>query len=448
MLDQSFSAANFLKIVDIENRKGNYLEGKFFPEVKGLNDMIQSYKKKRHCLKEQKSRYTDDDFQNRMNDLLSNLEALNEKKERKLLGELGKISEKIDSKNFSFNIREVDAGISKKVFSAERSAPTFFALKQLQYNIRRLYKVRQANRHQIVCQLRELLGDGFPKYIIRTDISSFYESIPRTKLLKKLSDDPLLTLSSQRLIQKILYEYGKKTGSDVGIPRGIGISAYLAELYMRDIDRTIRDYPGVVFYARYVDDIFVIVCPPPNTGIEPFYQELTKVLKKHELKENEKKTKKFKVEDNTSETIQYLGYKFEITCGSVCLTMTNKKMNRYKQRIDLTFSAYKKKSMKSEKKARAILERRIRFLTGNTRLVNSKKNAVSGIFFSNSLLTDKSDLDGLDKYLKAKIARLSNNRLKNRLLSHSFKQGFETRRYHKFSAKELSQIVKVWKHVS
>lgn len=33
MLDQSFSAENFRKIFDIENRKGVYLEGEFYADI-------------------------------------------------------------------------------------------------------------------------------------------------------------------------------------------------------------------------------------------------------------------------------------------------------------------------------------------------------------------------------------------------------------------------------
>lgn len=130
--------------------------------------------------------------------------------------------------------------------------------------------------------------------------------------------------------------------------------------------------------------------------------------------------------------------------------MTDKKINRYKQRIDLTFSAYAKKAnkpKKTENKARALLEKRVRFLTSNTRLVNNKKNVVSGIFFSNSLLTKLDDLQILDKYLSKKIAGLTNPKLQNRLSEQSFKNGFKTREYHKFSAKDLSEIVEVWNHV-
>ena len=41
MLNQSFSADNFRKILDLENRKGNYLEGVFFPSLKSFTEEIK-----------------------------------------------------------------------------------------------------------------------------------------------------------------------------------------------------------------------------------------------------------------------------------------------------------------------------------------------------------------------------------------------------------------------
>lgn len=46
MLDQSFSADNFRKIFDLENRKGNYLEGKYFPDLKEISKNTQDYSRK------------------------------------------------------------------------------------------------------------------------------------------------------------------------------------------------------------------------------------------------------------------------------------------------------------------------------------------------------------------------------------------------------------------
>ncbi|KZY52572.1 hypothetical protein A3734_18490 [Sulfitobacter sp. HI0054] len=254
MLDQSFSPENFRKIFDIENRKGNYLEGEFFPDIEVQSQKVQSFIEELRSLKGKKDNHTPEEYEALRVNLSEELEALRKEREEMLHSKLNEVSSNVCAKEFSFGIREVDIGRTKKVFVPERSAETHFALKQIQYNIRRLYKVKQSNRHEIICQLRELLADAMPKYIVRTDISSFYESIPRNILLGKLRNDPLLTLQSKKIIRRILYEYSQITGRDTGLPRGIGISAYLAELYMRDIDSSIRNHPGVLYYARYVDE--------------------------------------------------------------------------------------------------------------------------------------------------------------------------------------------------
>lgn len=454
MLDQSFSAENFRKIFDIENRKGNYLEGEFFPEIETQSQKVQACIGELRALKSKKADHTPEEYEALRVKLSDKLETLRKKREEMLAAKLEEVSGKVCSKEFSFGIKEVDIGKPKKVFVAERSAETLFALKQIQYNIRRLYKVKQSNRHEIICQLRELLADAMPKYIVRTDISSFYETIPRGTLLKKLRDDPLLTLQSKKIIRRILYEYGKVTGSHTGLPRGVGISAYLAELYMRDMDSSIRNYPGVLYYARYVDDIVVIYCPPPNVGTLNFRQLIAGSFRGLGLKRNRTKTQLFKVASKASYQMTYLGYQFEVgpkTANGpvvVDLRMSPEKIARYKKRMDLAFDAYTKHSKVSEASARRLLERRLRFLTGNTRLVNNKKNVVSGIYFSNPLLNTVQDLVDLDAYLQTKIALFPTGRLKNRLAKQSFVHGFQAKRYHKFSAQNLFDIVEVWKHAS
>ena len=70
MLDQSFSFANFRKIFDIENRKGNYLEGEFLPEVKTLSNEIKSCNSALRTLKLDKSQYTDDELEEKKANLL------------------------------------------------------------------------------------------------------------------------------------------------------------------------------------------------------------------------------------------------------------------------------------------------------------------------------------------------------------------------------------------
>ena len=290
MLNQSLSAENFRKIFDIENRKGNYLEGKFFPEIEKLSHEVQGCTNELRSLRRKKKSYSSEKYDELKAASLEQLKKSKEKRETELVKKLEEVSKEVCSKKFSFGMSEVDIGQPKKVFVANQTAAAFFALKQIQFNIRRLYKVKQSNRHQLICQLRELMGDKLPKYIIRTDISSFYESIPQSKIWQKLSDDPLLTLQSKKLIRRIFFEYKQLTGSDIGLPRGIGISAYLAELYMRKIDDTIRNHQGVLFYARYVDDIVVIFCPPPNVGTLEFRKLIVKAFSRLSLKRNRSKT--------------------------------------------------------------------------------------------------------------------------------------------------------------
>ena len=127
--------------------------------------------------------------------------------------------------------------IQKPVYKVPNNAHTYFAIKQLQQNIKNLYKVKQDNRNNIISQLKSVLTNHFPKYVIRTDIKDFYESISRKKILQKIDQDSLLTLSSRKIIHMILEQYENISRNHNGIPRGIGISAYLAELYMRDFDR-------------------------------------------------------------------------------------------------------------------------------------------------------------------------------------------------------------------
>ncbi len=130
--------------------------------------------------------------------------------------------------------------------------------------------------------------------------------------------------------------------------------------------------------------------------------------------------------------------------------MTSSKLDKYKGRIDSSLAAYLKKEKYAEQKARKLLIKRVKFLTSNTRLVNNKKNVRSGIYFSNSLITQSSlsDLDALDAYLQSKISVISNPRLQNKLSSLSYKTGFREKVFVKFSANELTEIVEVWKYAS
>ena len=127
--------------------------------------------------------------------------------------------------------------------------------------------------------------------------------------------------------------------------------------------------------------------------------------------------------------------------------MSRKKINRYKKRINLAFEQQKLRERTNKKIANKILVKRMLFLSGNTRLVGRKQHVLVGIYYSNSLLAENSNsLKELDEYLQQKTSKLQDGWLKRRLEKISFIEGFTRRNFIKFSTKELSKIIEVWKH--
>lgn len=442
MLDQSFSADNFRTILDLENRKGVYLEGRFFSTVKKITEDIKQCNKDIRERRRNKPKLNDE-----LEKLYEKRKELKEKKEEQLNAELQKVSDKVVNPTFKVKLERKDIPSEKSLYIVRDSPEHYFTMKQLQSNISRLFIVKQANRFEIVNQVKILLNDGFPKYVIRTDIDDFYENIPRESLLKKINGNNLMTPLSRKILIQILRSYKELSGSDKGIPRGIGISAYLAELYMRDIDKDIMSLKGISYYARYVDDIIIIFTPISNNQCRAYLTEVKEVVAKFELELNERKTESFDLQNSKEpHRLDYLGYKIFFGEDTLKTRLTDKKITKYKNRINSAFSHYLNLSKIEKKKARKLLVKRIRFLTGNTRLKNNKKNILVGIYYSNCQLTEKEDLISLDDYLREKINnKIKLDKLQVRLKKYNFREGFEAKRFSPFKTRELQEITEIWK---
>jgi len=267
MLDQSFSYENFRILLDVENRKGRYLEDKvffdsdIFKESRDVSDLIiiknkeireESYKVKSIPKAEDRDYTLLEKLNSEKNELKKNREKL-------LEDILIRIARKTDVEDYELKIKKGQIKWGSQLYEIEHNSENYFVTKQLQRNIYKTFKVKQASRKVIIDQLRLLLDDGFPKIIIRTDIKKFYESIPHKELLAKIEENSLLSFPSKKMIKKVLNQYwkilvadGKKLSSDerVGIPRGIGFSAYLSELYLRDFDNKIKSLTNVTYYTR------------------------------------------------------------------------------------------------------------------------------------------------------------------------------------------------------
>lgn len=436
MLDQSFSGSNFNLIFLAENRKGNIRERYLNQAYFDMHDKFNIILNEKIDLKNSRGDRTLSIQE--LDSFAERLEEINKAKEEirnNLFSEYANIVNN-EKKPFCFDIKY---DRQNEIYTTKKDGVHFFAIKQLQKNLSKTFKVIQADRNKIIKQTYNLISDGFPKVIIRTDIHKFYESIPQDKLFEKLENNTLLSPLSKKLLKRLFFEFERIKDKTImapnkGIPRGFGISAYLSELYMREIDNEIKSLPDVIYYARYVDDIIAILSPKTKSQIKDYQGVIKKIINANELEINDNldgrkdKTKKIELFYDKSQnknfhelnSLTFLGYLFNILhypkgCGTfpktiVKIELSEERQLRYKQRIMESISAYNYDSKYNEKIARKLLFDRFKFLTGNYHLNHSKKNISAGIYYTNKMLEltgHEASLKKINEYLSVVLEDLS-----------------------------------------
>ena len=210
-------------------------------------------------------------------------------------------------------------------------------LRKLHKNIKRIYAVQQADRNSIVKQMELLLTENVEVRIVRLDVRHFYESIDRQRILAKLIDDARLSYHSLMLLKSLFNDPTIAAGT--GLPRGLGISAVLSELYMKYFDLDFKKIEGIYYYARFVDDIIVFCSSEASKEIAWKYagDELTKIG----LQLNEEKSYSLNPNQHGAE-FTYLGYTFKKTGNRLNVTIAQKKLNVIKTRLTRSFVRFSK----------------------------------------------------------------------------------------------------------
>lgn len=467
MLDQSFSAHNFETIYCLESRKGNIDIQTMPEEYRDVLARSEELKKAVSVLRQKKDRTQEEALELDIKKV--ELKNLIEQKKDVLRIYLETIDKQVNAHSFKFSLNKFVADDNKEVYTLDVTSHAYlFAIKQLQYNIRHTFKVKQSNRHSILANIKTFLNSDIPVYVIRTDISSFYESIPHDKLMPMIFDNTLLSNKSKAFIKGILGEYEKIKGHEFappsrGVPRGIGLSSYLSELYMRDIDAKISSRKEVMFYARYVDDIFIILTSLPiESSIDQYYADMTAFFQTYglSLKPSGDRSGKCRImdftKDNHVETpMNYLGYclymnrtakKLSVTYG-----LSDKKKERYHKKIDYAIDHFETLCKYNIKQAYCDLFDSLNILTGNFKLFKSKNSVKVGLFYNNDLLDRKEDLDELTTYLKghpiepyAGLKDYANVKAKlvKRISNIDFNHRWRERKMFSFSIQRIQEIKK------
>lgn len=346
-------------------------------------------------------------------------------------------------------------------------------LKLLSKNIKSSYKVSVKHREHIVKNLISFLRESSPYHIHRYDIESFYESVDRSFVLKKIQNDGLLSRKSVHLLELFFQELDRKTIP--GLPRGLSISAILSELALIGVDRHIRESGGVFLYERFVDDIILITDTDihARASREALERVLPNGLKVH--KSSSEKTyfgnvsKPSDSKKGKMKSFSYLGYSYtpteknhtsdeflKIRRREVKIDIAVNKVQKIKKRIIKSFTTYITSTKSPEDYD--LLIKRLKFLSGNYYLQNlsSINDVKSGIFYNYRLINQEKQLQELDHFLKSLLFYQGSNLSKRiqsalplekrRQISHfSFKKGYEKKRFHKFSYADFLRVKRAWR---
>jgi len=259
--NQEFSADNFKKIFNLKDLRNSRL--RFHDDFRRILEKNSDINRISKTIREIYADNTSlsQEKRDEIKQHYSQKKDLESERESMVLNSLKTISEQVCSNEFRFEIFERTIANKKVYFFSPDSVPTYFASKQLQSNVKMSFNVQQSNRDIIIPQIKNLLEGNLKKIVIRTDIRNFYESINRNILMEMLDCESSLSFLSKKMIKNILEKYSELSNSSNGVPRGIGVSAFLSELYLKTFDNQIQKHPNLLYYSRYVDDIFAIFTP-------------------------------------------------------------------------------------------------------------------------------------------------------------------------------------------
>ena len=153
--------------------------------------------------------------------------------------------------------------------------------------------------------LRAVPGLG-EMWAYKADVSNYFNSIPVEKLLPKLAEALGEDVRLYGFLSALLGEERALSGRETvreqkGIMAGTPLSAFYANLYLRELDRHFarRGVP----YARYSDDI--ILFAPDRAGAEALAGEVRAILTEHGLGLNPAKEELF----DPAEGWTFLGFR-------------------------------------------------------------------------------------------------------------------------------------------
>jgi len=204
-------------------------------------------------------------------------------------------------------------------------------LRRTNHIVKKALRTPILNRDDEVKQLLQVLAGETKCNIFRTDIKSFFESVPLAEIIAKLESDGLRNNSALTHL-KNLNSLLQQSHNLKGLPRGLAISSTLADYALQSFDRDIFNCDSVVYFTRYVDDICIVHFANQ--------QDIKALVEKHlpyNLKLNANKTQTLELP--STDSLEFLGYRIELKHPQ-SVSVADGKIGKAKKRIVLSLKAF------------------------------------------------------------------------------------------------------------
>lgn len=387
--------------------------------------------------------------------------------------------DKIIKSSLDFSHQKVTTNTARELYLLN-SYETILALRATAKALSSEYRISPLGRDKTVRSVLESLFDSTPGSIVRSDFSSFYENIDVTSVIT----DVMRSTKTHPHVKNVLsglQQHGIIKPNNVGIPRGLGLSAVLSEMRLKDFDEKIRCLSGTYRYFRFADDFIIFTIKDPVEVLGS-----VKEIASQDLQLSERKTDFYRIPAlpesarNDPIEIDFLGYKFIISRGTksrssrkIRVTFSDSKIQKRKTRIILALKDFVKTGNKQ------LFMQRIQMLTSNMSIRRSghsfgarSARVNTGIYYNYRACgtyecinnrpiakpdNDIPELKELDGFLHSLLWRSGSSFSgliqskfttdeKNTLRSYSFSMGYKNKITIRLTRKQAADARRIWRH--
>lgn len=227
-------------------------------------------------------------------------------------------------------------------------------------------------------------------YGYKVDIKNYFNSIQTNLLLpdlkKELKDEKLYNLFYNLLTNNLVNYKDDVFEEDKGIMAGVPISSFLANFYLKDLDKYF--YENNIVYFRYADDI--IIFDKSFDNIKKYQKYIKEYLNNKNLSINEEKEFFYKPGDK----FDFLGFSYQ----NGIIDLSNNSIRKIKGKIKRSSKGLRRWMIRKNASGSCTLKAMNRKF--NRKFYGKEENVLTWKYWFFPLINTTTSLKEIDKYMQ------------------------------------------------